>query len=608
MSQALTLQVNGKSHQITADPETPLLYVLRNDLGLKGPKFGCGLEQCNACKVLIDGADVPSCQIPIKQVAGLQITTVEGLGTADSLHPLQEAFMAEQAIQCGYCVTGMIVAAQGLLNRTRYPTDEEIRSALSDNICRCGVYERVRRAIQMRIGRPIWEPIYEVVQADDVLLPIGSTLPASLQKTPQLDAWIRLNEADTITIFTGKVEIGQGIITAVAQIAAEELDVALARIVVVSGDTGQTPDEGITAGSMSLQTSGAALRVAAAEARHILLTLAFEELEAATAVTHLQVNDGLITDPATGRQVSYWQLMGGKLFGRQVTGAVQPKSWDSYQLVGEPARRLDLLRKVTGQASYVHDLALPGMVHGRVVRPPAYAARLVSVAETAVSQMPGVIAVVRDGSFLGVVAEREEQAIWASEALREAAVWQKGQPLPKLEAVYNDLLHQPAESCLVVAGTAVSEPIPPITTPTNAAQTLQTTYYRPYHMHGSLGPSAAVAQWVEGKLTVWNHTQGVFLLRQVLAQVLGLETAAVQVIHSEGAGCYGHNGAEDAALDAALLARAVPGRPVSLKWMRADEHGWEPYGSAMVLKLQASLDAEGTINLSITHNSPRGNE
>jgi CO/xanthine dehydrogenase Mo-binding subunit len=455
----------------------------------------------------------------------------------------------------------------------------------------------------MRIGQPIWQPIYEVVLAAETshspvstpqsLLP--NPLSPSIQQTPDLDAWLRIDINKTITILTGKVEIGQGIKTALAQIAAEELDVSLERIVVISGDTAQTPDEGITAGSMSLQMSGNALRLAAAEARQILLALAFEELEAETNVSDLQVNDGTITDPVSGRQVTYWQLMGGQRFGRQITGIAQPKSPDAYQLVGEPVKRQDLRAKVTGQASYVHDLRLPGMVHGRVVRPPAYQMRLLAVAETAVRQMPGVIEVVHDGRFLAVIAEREEQAIWASELLRESATWENRTVLPLLETLYDHLLSQPAESVLVVKGTAVSDSIPPLAIPAKAAQTVQATYYRPYQMHASLSPSAAVAHLVDGKLTVWSHTQGVFLLQGALAQVLGMETADIHVIHSEGSGCYGHNGAEDAALDAALLARAVPGRPVSLKWMRSDEHGWEPYGSAMVVKLQASLDSSGRV-------------
>ena len=600
MNQKITINVNGEQRQIEADPDTPLLYVLRNDLGLKGPKFGCGLEQCNACKVLVDGADVPSCDLPISRVEGLEVTTLEGLGTADALHPLQEAFIEEQAIQCGYCASGLIIAAQGLLNRTRYPTDDEIRSALSDNICRCGVYERVRRAIKMRIGRPIWEPVYQVVKAPETAgdaategTPIA--LPDSLEATPELDDWIRIDAGGTITVFSGKAEIGQGIKTAVAQIAAEELDVSLERIRLVTADTGQSPDEGITAGSMSLQMTGNAVRCAAAEARHVLLALAFEELEAETPPDDLEVSDGTISDPASGRQITYWELFGGQRFGRPVTGAVRPKQAGAHQIVGEAAKRLDLLDKVTGVASFVHDLDLPDMVHGRVVRPPSYGARLLSVDEAPVMEMAGVIQIVRDGSFLAVIAKREEQALWARDALDESATWEdSGDYVPSTE-LYDHLLSQPAQSHLVVDGSTVSDPIPPLYVPDDAAQTLQAAYYRPYHMHASLGPSAAVARLDEGKLTVWSHTQGAFLLRQAMAGVLGMELEDVRVIHTEGSGCYGHNGADDVALDAALLARALPGRPVSVKWMRSDEHMWEPYGSAMAIKLQASLNAGGEI-------------
>jgi CO/xanthine dehydrogenase Mo-binding subunit len=236
------------------------------------------------------------------------------------------------------------------------------------------------------------------------------------------------------------------------------------------------------------------------------------------------------------------------------------------------------------------------MLHGRVVRPPAYKARLVSVDEAAVRQMPGVVEVVRDGRFLAVAAEREEQAIWAREALIEKAVWNNQTDLPAQETLYDHLLTQPAQSTLIVAGSATDVPIPPLQKPENAAQTLTATYTRPYHMHASLSPSAAVAQFVDGRLTIWSHSQGVPLLQKTIAQILEMDAADVRIIHAEGSGCYGHNGADDAALDAALLARAVPGRPVSLKWMREDEHSWEPYGPAMVLKMQASLDKDGRIS------------
>lgn len=598
MTEPITLLVNGKSYEVEVDPETPLLYVLRNDLNLKGPKFGCGLEQCNACKVLVDQADVPSCQLPVKQVAGLEITTVEGLGDAANLHPLQEAFMAEQAIQCGYCVSGMIIAAQGLLNRVRYPTDEQIREALADNICRCGVYERVRRAIKMRIGRPIWDPIYEVVDAPPLDLDIQPKLPASLEAAPELDNWLQINDDKTVTIYTGKVEIGQGIKTAVAQIAAEELDVALERIVVHMADTAMTPDEGVTSGSRSLQTTGNAIRLATAEARHFLLALAHEELEAQTPATELVVVDGTISDPVTGQSTSYWDLFAGQRFSQPITGLQLAKSPDQYTIVGEASLRLDLLPKVTGQPSFVHDLDLPGLVHGRVVRPPHYQARLVSVDTEAVEQMPGVIEVVRDGSFLAVLAEREEQALWASEQLREQAVWENEAKFPTTSTdLYDYLRSQAAEAHLVQNGQAVEGPLPPLEAEAgdDHHKRLTATYYRPYQMHGSLGPSAAVAQLEAGQLSVWSHSQAVFLLRGAIADVLGLAPADVRVIHMEGSGCYGHNGADDVALDAALLARAVPGRPVSVKWMRPDEHAWEPYGAAMLVQMQADLDETGTV-------------
>lgn len=610
MTEEITLHVNGAAHPVRVDPETPLLYVLRNDLHLKGPKYGCGLEQCGSCKVLVDGQAVPSCQLPVKNVRGLEVTTVEGLGSGDRLHPLQEAFLEEQAAQCGYCAAGMIIAAQGLLNRVRYPSDDEIREALAGNLCRCGVYERVRRAIKLRIGRPVWDPIYTVLErAIPLAAADANRLPDTLLRTPSLDAWLRINDDGTVTFFSGKVELGQGLMTALAQIGAEELDVDLARVEVVMADTAQTPDENMTTGSMSLETSGNALRYAAAEARHLLLSLAAEELEA--PIESLTVEDGTISDPASGRQVTYWQLHGGRKFATDVTGVVPPKAAETYKIVGQPIPRLDLPPKVTGQPAYVHDLELPGMVHGRVVRPPHYNARLADVANgEAVAGMPGVLKIVRDGSFLAVLAEREEQAVRALEALRAGAVWEGAANLPPQASLFDDLLHKPAQPFRVVDGTPVKGPVPAIAEPPpGAVHTLSAVYCRPYHMHASLGPSAAVAHFDNGQLTVYTQAQGVFPPRTVLAQALGMAEANIRVKHVEGAGCYGHNGADDAALDAALLALALPGRPVSLKWTREDEHAWEPYGPAMALRMQASLSGQGQIvewNQDI-HSYPHGN-
>ena len=596
MSSTVTLNVNGITHRIESDPDTPLLYVLRNELGLHSPKYGCGSEQCGACKVLVDGSDVPSCKLPIKQLENTSIVTMEGLSEGDDLHPLQETFLEDQAAQCGYCTAGMLIAAQGLLNRIRYPNDQQIRDGLHNNLCRCGTYDRVRRAIRLRIGRPVQSPIYQVVDVQSPNIESATDdLPQSVLRTPDLDAWIRINPNETITVYTGKAEIGQGIKTAIAMIAAEELDVGLGRMRVVSADTDQTPNEGITAGSMSVQVSGTAVRVAAAEARYVLLSLAYEHLEAESPSDQLEVHDGTITDPATGRQTSYWALMGGKPFGHQITVVRPTKSPDTYQIVGQPAQRLDLPGKASGESCYVHDLTLPNMAHGRVVRPPNYHARLVSVDSGDVLNMPGVIKVIQDGSFLAVLAEEEIQAIRARDVLTNMATWESEQTLNDQRQQYDDLLNGATRSKLVEAGVAGDKPVPPVQIPDEATQTLNATYYRPFQMHGALGPSAAMALLEDDALTLWSHTQGVFNLQIAVAEVLDMPAESVRVVHTEGAGCYGHNGADDVGLDAALLARALPGRPVLVKWMREDEHRWEPYSSAMVIKMQASLDSARTV-------------
>lgn len=592
-TESMRLRVNGETRQLDIDPSTPLLYALRNDLSLKSPKYGCGAERCGACKVLIDGVDVPSCGLPVSHVAGLDITTLEGLGSADDLHPLQQTFLEEQAAQCGFCVAGMIIAAQGLLNRVRYPSDDDIRAALSTNLCRCGVYDRVRRAIKLRIGKPDRESIHEVIHPPPLeAAPSQHEASPSLEAHGQIDDWIRLNADGSVTVFSGKVELGQGISTALAQIAADELDLRLERVRVVTADTERSPDEGGTTGSRSLETSGVAIRRAAAAARHHLLSLAFEQLDSLTPAADMPVVDGLIADPKTGRSAAYWDLLAGGRFNRPVPGDARLKHPTAYAVVGAAAQRQDLLGKVCGAPSYAHDMELPAMLHARVLRPPAYRARLIQFDGQALGDLPGVFQVIQEGQFIAIVAEQEAVAVAALEKARAAAEWTRPEDLPAADDTYRDLLRKPAQSHLIVDGVAVDEPIPQSLSP---ADTLQATYRRPFQMHASLGPSAAVALWQAGQLTVWSHSQAVFTLRGALAQALAIDESAIRVIHVEGAGCYGHNGADDAALDAALVARAIPGRPISLKWTRWDEHAWEPYGTAMVMRLSASLSDAGEI-------------
>jgi nicotinate dehydrogenase subunit B len=411
----------------------------------------------------------------------------------------------------------------------------------------------------------------------------ASKLPGSLVGNPMLDAWLRINADGSATIFTGKVELGQGILTALAQIAADELDLPVDRVETISGDTAQTPDEGYTSGSQSIENSGTAIRLACAEARALLIAQAAKHLD--LAADTLTVSEGIIAAP-DGRKLGYGELAAEFDLHREVTATASPKPPGEQKIVGRSVPRRDIPAKVTGGTAYVQDIRLPGMVHGRVVRPPRYGARLDHVDETAARAISGVVAIVRDGSFLGVVTEREEQAVKARDALSRAATWGGGSELPDPARLFEQLMALPTQSSVVSEKQAEAAP---------SAQTLEATYTRPYLAHASIGPSCAVAGFTDGKLTAWTHSQGVFPLKRDLAKALRLDADAVRCVHVEGSGCYGHNGADDVALDAALLARAIPGRPVRLQWMRDDEFAWEPYGSAMVARAKASLDEKGKI-------------
>ena len=410
-------------------------------------------------------------------------------------------------------------------------------------------------------------------------------LPGSLSNNRMLDGWLRINADGTVTVFTGKVELGQGILTALAQIAAEELDIAYERVEMISADTSRSPDEGMTAGSQSVENSGTALRFAAAEAREMLLQLAAARL--GVPADKLAVSDGTVSAGAT--QATYWELVKSVDLKREATARARPKSPASHRIVGKSIKRRDIPKKGTGGAAYVQDIRLPGMLFGRVVRPSAPGARLENCDEAAVRAMPGVVAVVRDGSFLAVAAEREEQAINAANALRTSAKWTAGTALPPQgSALFEHLQKLPARDSVVNSKVGAPSAGGPVTT-------IEAKYTRPYQCHASIGPSCAVAQVKDGKLTVWTHSQGVYPLRQHLARVMRMSDASIIAVHVEGSGCYGHNGADDVACDASLVARATGGRPVKLQWMREDEFGWEPYGSAMVMKLQARVDASGQV-------------
>ena len=379
---------------------------------------------------------------------------------------------------------------------------------------------------------------------------------------------IRFERDKTVWIASGKVELGQGINTALAQIAAEELDVAIERIRIVPPSTAHSPDEGYTSGSLSIQEGGKGMRQACVETRGTLLAHAAQLLGA--PVGELTVEDGTIR-AKNGGAVTYWDCAAEADAEAPAGAGVKPSG--SYRVVGKSAARIDLPAKIAGKPSYVHDLVLPGMLFGRVIRPSRPFSRLLSLENLK------AVTVVRDGSFVGVLAEREELVVNAQKKAK--ATWEY-KPVP--EDVHAFLRSNVTERTIAkeVKGGG-------------SGKVLKASYTKPFIAHGSIGPSCAVARMKDGKLEVWTHSQGIFGLRHELALVLGIPLESIVVNHAEGAGCYGHNGADDVALDAALLARAASGRPVKLQWMREDEFAWEPYGPAMALELEAQLDDSGRI-------------
>ncbi|MDP1632543.1 MAG: molybdopterin-dependent oxidoreductase [Caulobacter sp.] len=407
-------------------------------------------------------------------------------------------------------------------------------------------------------------------------------LPGSLANNPELDAWMRIDADGAVTLLTGKVELGQGVLTALTQILADALDVAIEPIRVISGDTGQSPKEGPTAGSMSMPYAGAAVRQAGIETRALLLKLAASR--AGAPLSALRTRDGAVLLPDGGR-LPYGELLAGQALRRRATGLPQDVPPAESRHVGTATPRRDLPAKITGAPAFLHDDRPPGLVHARVLRPPSIGAQLVGFDPASVEVLAGVIMVVRDGSFLAVIAEKEHQAILAHEALRQAARWREISGGPNQDTIQAWLKARPSEEIRIV-----DRP-----TAASSVRIVEAAYSRPMLMHGAIGPSVAIGLFEAGRYVIHTHSQSVFETAAAIAQMLAVDPGSVRLIHRPGSGCYGHNGADDAAADAALLARALPGRPVRVQWSREDEHGCEPLGSAMHVELAAGVDARGDI-------------
>lgn len=562
-----------------------LMHVLRNDLGLTGVRVGCSIGVCGACRVIVDGRAVPSCQTPVSDVAGAKVITPEGLGGPDSPHRVQQAFLDEQAGQCGYCINGMIMSVAAHLQREPDAGPAALRGTLAEHLCRCGTHVRILRAACRAAGLPVpeGEPGGGILQERPSEPDSAFEVPEAVRSQPEIRRWIELCDDGTFVFYPGKVELGQGLRTAFTQIVASQLGVDVEQVRACPTSTARSPDQGQTSGTFSIEHGGTALAMAARALRRVLLHRAAIGLECSADDVDLDPDGAVVA--TTGKRISLTEL--GRL-GRvdeQILATDVPR-WDAAPL-GEGMHREDLRTKLTGAPAYLHDMSLPGMLHARTVLPPSYDSAPENFDLQAARELPGVVEVLQDGRLIIIVAEREEEAIRAQDRIATRTRWKREEGIRETD-IERLLRALPAEEFIRRRDDEVDDEL-------RSMRSHAATYVKPYQTHGPMSPSAAVAVAEEERLRIWTHSQGIFPLRREIATFLGMAEEQLVVEHADGPGCYGLTCSDDAALLAAMAARAVPGRAVRLHLSVQEEFSWDAYGPGMVGDLSAALDSDGRI-------------
>lgn len=613
MQMQLSLTVNDHIHPVQVDPDRPLLGVLRDEIGLTGTKYGCGDGKCGACTVLVDGNPVQSCSISAGAAAGSRITTVEGLAQ-DALHPVQAAFLQAGALQCGYCTPGMIISAVALLQSHPNPSDAEILHVMQDNICRCGSYARILDAIrtaagwlregnaplipahslatpiQLEIADDFDEGLVVVYPDPDLALALyGEATPPPADQRPltHIGPWVHIAGDGSIRAYVGKAEVGQNMRTSIALMVAEELRIAVDRVQVIASDTARVPYDIGTFGSRTTPITGPQMWRTGAATRELLLELAGAVWNVDPAT--LDLADGAVIDPISGRQAAFSELARDRQI-RRVVDPEQPVTPPAqWTVAGQSTAKLNGQNFVTGAHRFASDLNLPGMLFGKILRPPAFQSTLADLDPSQAEALPGVT-VVHEGDFVAAVAPDDFLAAQAVDALR--ARWQTPLQISQTE-LFDFFKASPVEGdgrrgpVLVDEG-SVQEAM------AQAHQTLEERYTVDFIAHVPLEPRAALAHWTESGLTVWTGGQRPFGVRDELMTLFDLPADRVRVIVPETGSGYGGKHAGDAAIEAARLAKAT-GQPVKVNWTRQEEFTWAQFRPGGLIEIASGVDETGCL-------------
>jgi isoquinoline 1-oxidoreductase beta subunit len=577
----ISLVINNTTHQIEADPEKPLLWVLRDELNLKGAKYGCGIGVCGACLVLIDGEPNHACMVPLGKVGKRNVTTIEGL---PDTHPVLQAWMAEQTPQCGYCQPAQILAAAALLEKTPKPSDVEIDEALSGVLCRCGTYQRIRRAVHTAV---------DIAAKSDVLQNLPTVLPALLDDLPDdagvaLNEWIWINGGNTVTLMINHSEMGQGALTGLAMLFAEELDLELGRVRTVFAPADVRYENGLwggqfTGGSSSMRGEWARLREVAAKTRARLVAAAAERWD--VAAEECRTRGGAVVHPGGRRRLAYGELA-------EAAARIKPprratlKPPSEFKLIGRPQPRLDIPAMVLGRTRYGIDVAVPGMVVAAVARCPVFGGRAKSYDDSAALAVPGVRQVLPIDSGIAVVADNFWPALQGRDALQIEWV------LGRQAALDNGKIEQRLLRALKEPGTLAERRGDANRAFGRAAQVIEAVYQTPYLAHATIEPMNCVAHVCEDACDIWVGTQDQADTQAVAAALCGLPEDRVRVHTQFLGGGFGRRLKTDFVAEAVELSRELR-LPVQVVWTRADDLQHDFYRPAHAVRLQASLDRNG---------------